>query len=127
MFTPGQHVISNGQLCIYEREATSIGEAPRLGRKGKPLHCAWALVTPVGSTKPQLVHRASLRSVADTVASDMTPPPPAAATPAPAAAAARRPNAISLIKAEALLAQADRIEGYAKTLRTEARALLEET
>lgn len=141
MFTPGQHVICNGKLYTYGRDATSIGEAPRIDKNGKPYQCAHALVTPVGGSGTFLVRRASLQAAGPASASPTKPADAATVKPtAPADTAAtrpetappaptttHRPTALDLIKAGAFLDQAERLEAFAKALRAEARALRGET
>lgn len=105
-FTPGQHVISNGTLYIYRHDLP-------------------------GSNHPIVLHRSSIRTE-----SAMTPTPtktsadvqtsikrPAQLHPQIAAKTAAKVDVLSTMKADALDAQAARLEGYAKTLRDEAAAL----
>lgn len=118
-FQPGQHVISNGTMYIYKHDATAQGKPPsnvkNRGGDSIPRPCAHAIVTIPGSTTPILMHRSALRPVSDTVEPrkiEVTPPVKRSA-----------PTGLDIIKADALDAQAERLEGYAKSLRSEARTL----
>lgn len=129
-FTPGQHVISNGTLYIYRHDCTAHGDPPRNLINGTPAHCVYALVNLPGSNHPIVVHRSSLKKEGDAP----TPPTPPMAdvqtsskrhflsTPAKAITTPRF-DVLASLKADALDAQAERLENYAMTLRGEAGAL----
>lgn len=115
MFKPEQHVIHTptNTLYIFRRNCTSTGEETRHSTG----HCKFALVNLPNSDKPIVLPRASLSTVADVV------PPPAVPAVKPAPVKQSTPDVFASIKADALVAQAERLEGYAKQLRSEAHAL----
>ena len=132
-FQPGQHVISNGTLYIFRHNATHTGDKPRVnGNTGAEYACSYAIVNLPNSDHPILMHRRAIKPVADTVSAE--PRSTTAAIKPPAADVQtskhrhfeRLPvkiDGLAVLKADALDAQAERLEGYAKSLRTEARSL----
>lgn len=116
-FTPGQQVIIDGTLYTFKHYATAQGTPPRTAPGASaPAHCSYAVVDLPDGTNPILVRHKSLKTPSDVAVDKMVGPSVEVASQVV-------PTWIDIIKADALDAQASRLDDYAKSLRAEAQAL----